>query len=116
MDLDDFDRKLRRDGFRFSESQRTALLELNRHIAEHLEAVNEALRTSNRGVIAQTDATNKRIRNEIKSLRRRHLEELSAGDTPPLVSVAYLASLNAYTRVRDHALNVAETIADELKH
>jgi phosphate:Na+ symporter len=116
VDLDNFDRKLRRDGFRFSEEQRTALLELNQHVAEHLASVNEALRTGNRSVITQTDATNKRIRNEIKSLRRKHLEDLSAGNTPPLVSVAYLASLNAYARVRDHAVNVAETIAEEHKH
>ncbi len=116
VDLDNFDRKLRRDGHRFSESHRADLVQLNQHLTEYLRLVNTAMREQNRNVLTQTDAASKRIRGEIKSLRKKHLEELSAGGTPPVVSVAFLAALNAYTRVRDHATNIAETIAEEIKH
>ncbi len=111
VNLDKFDRKLRRDGFRFTESQRIDLAGLNRHVAEYLAAVHQAFSNNNRNVITSTDASSKRIRDEIKSLRRKHLEELSAGPSPPVVSVAFMAALNAYARVRDHARNIAETIA-----
>ncbi len=113
VNLEKFDRKLRRDGHRFTVEQRTDLAELNRHIAEYLAAVNEALVHSNRSVLTKTDAMFKRARNEIKQLRRKHLEDLSNGSIPPLVSVAFMAALNAYARVRDHSHNIAEVVSGE---
>ncbi len=110
VNLDKFDRKLRRDGFRFTESQRTDLKTLNRHIHTYVTEIHEALVTSNPNVLNSTEASGKRIRDEVKGLRRKHLEELSAGETPPVVNMAFLATLNAYIRVRDHARNIAETI------
>lgn len=111
--LDKLDRKLRRDGFRFTELQRADLAQLNTHIAEYLSVVHQAFTTNNRNVMVSTEAMSKRIRDEIKSLRRKHLKELSVGATPPIVSVAYMAAMNAYVRIRDHTHNVAETIASE---
>ena len=111
--LDKFDRKLRRDGFRFSQSQRADLEQLNRHVAEYVAAVHEGLASDNRNVSTATAPAAKRIRDEVKSLRRKHLEALSADPIEPVVSVAFLAALNAYVRVRDHAQNVAETVAPD---
>ncbi|WP_250927814.1 Na/Pi cotransporter family protein [Aporhodopirellula aestuarii] len=111
--LDKFDRKLRRDGFRFSESQRADLAQLNRHITEYVAAVHEGLANGNRNIAAATGPAVTRIRSEIKSLRRKHLEELSTGPMAPVISVAFLAALNAYNRVRDHSRNIAETISQD---
>jgi phosphate:Na+ symporter len=111
--LDKFDRKLRRDGHRFTEEQRAGLYELNRHIAEYLAVINEALRQGNRHVLTKTEPMAKRIRAEIKRLRRKHLDDLSGGAIAPPVSVAYLAALNAYARVRDHSHNIAEAVSGE---
>lgn len=112
-DLDKFDRKLRRDGHRFSAQQRADFVELNRNIADYLTSVNEALRTGNTNVVTKTHAASKRVRDEVKLLRRKHLEALSEGDIAPLISVACLASLNAFSRVRDHSQNIAEAISGE---
>lgn len=112
-DLDKFDRKLRRGGHRFSAEQRLRLDKLHRHVSEYVEAVNDGLRKNNRNVLTQTDATSKRVRDEIKMLRKKHLDELSSGEFAPVVSVAWLASLNAYARVRDHSQNIAEAVAGE---
>ena len=49
----------------------------------------------------------------LKAQRRKHLDDLSNGDIPPQVSVAYLAALNAYERVRDHSRNIAEVVSGE---
>lgn len=113
VNLDKFDRKLRRDGLRFSESQRAGLVGLNQYVSDYMDAVNEALAQGNTNVLVKTDALGKRIRTEVKNLRRKHLEELSKGNIPPLVTVAFLASLNAYSRVRDHSTNIAESISGE---
>ncbi|MCA9238050.1 MAG: Na/Pi cotransporter family protein, partial [Planctomycetales bacterium] len=112
-DLDKFDRKLRRDGHRFSPEQRSQFAELHKHLTEYLGEVNKALLQKNRNVLKNTEAASARIRQEVKQLRRLHLEDLSHGAMAPVVSVAYLATLNAYSRVLDHAYNIAETIAGE---
>ncbi|MCA9199695.1 MAG: Na/Pi cotransporter family protein [Planctomycetales bacterium] len=109
--LDSFDRKLRRDGFRFTEEQRSDLVALNRHVTDYLRDINVALAKDNRNVLLDTETKAARIRVQIKQLRRKHLEELSNGALSPPVIVAWLAALNAYTRVRDHAQNIAEAIA-----
>ena len=111
--LDKFDRKLRRDNHRFSPEQRADFVKLNRNAADYLKSINEALRTGNTNVVTKTDAASKRVRDEVKLLRRKHLEALSEGNIAPVVSVAYLASLNAFSRVRDHSQNIAEAIAGE---
>ncbi len=111
--LDKFDRKLRRDGYRFTDAQRVDLGNLNRHIAEYVAAIHEALVKQNRNVLTATGSADKRIRDEVKALRRKHLEELSAGPMVPVISVAFLAALNAYSRVRDHAQNIAESISPD---
>ena len=111
--LDEYDRKLRRDGHRFSDSHRASLQELNNHLGEYVTHINQALAQDNRNVLIETSPAAKRIKNEVKQLRRAHLEELSTADIAPLVSVAYLATLTAYSRVLDHSHNIAESISGE---
>ena len=49
----------------------------------------------------------------VRRLRNGHLAEVSATGPAPLVTVIYTDMLNAYRRVKDHALNVAEALAGE---
>ena len=112
-DLDTFDRKLRRDGHRFSHDQRQGLAELNGEVLEQLVAINAAMKKGNKNILVEMTPTAKRIRNHIKQLRGKHLDALSNGGVPPLVNVAYLASLNAYARLLDHIQNIAEAISGE---
>ena len=86
---------------------------MNGHLFEYLTVIDEALRQKNSTVLSKTEPMSKRIRSEIKQLRRKHLEDLSDGSIPPVVCVAYLATLNAYGRVRDHAHNIAEVVSGE---
>lgn len=111
--LEKFDRKLRRDGHRFTPEQRDDLTALNTKTIGYVELVNEGLAKKNVNILAVTAAASKEMRDQIKRLRRKHLEDLSGGGIPPLVTVAFLASLNAYARVRDHSQNIAESISGE---
>jgi phosphate:Na+ symporter len=113
LNLDQFDRKLRRDGHRFTAEQRVDLNELHDHVADYVRHVNLALYQGNRNVLTSTAAASKRVRDEVKQLRRKHLDDLSNGAIAPQVSVAYMAALNAYARVRDHTHNIAESISGE---
>ena len=118
LDLDKFDRKLRQAGERFSEEQRADLVKLNSHVAGYITEVNQALVNENKAVLTKTDPTAKRIRDEIKQLRAKHLDGLSAANADeklsvaPVITVAWLASLNAYSKIREHMHEIAEAIAE----
>ena len=49
----------------------------------------------------------------VKQLRDQFLDQMSQQRLDPQVIVAYTAQLNAYRRVREHLLNVAEALAGE---
>lgn len=108
-----FERKLRRDQLRFTADQSADFALLNRQLFEYLREINTALVQGNRNVVTQTSAVADRFKKEVKRLRRKHLDDLSNGSIPPQVSVAFFATLNAYSRVRDHSHNIAETVAGE---
>lgn len=112
-DLVKFDRKLRQKNERFSNEQRDRLRNLNDFTRKYLFEIYEGLIKGNDSILSDTESVSRRFNSEIKALRRQHLNELSDGSISPAVSVAYLASLNAYSKVRDHAYNVAETISGE---
>ncbi|MDG2408257.1 MAG: Na/Pi cotransporter family protein [Pirellulales bacterium] len=111
--LEKFDHKLHDKELRFTKSQRKDLLELNELLQQHLDMVNDSLKQRNTDVITKLETIGKRIRDLLKTLRRKHLDALSSGDIRPQVSVAYLAALNAYARVRDHSRNIAEAVSGE---
>lgn len=113
VNLDRFDRKLRRDGHRFTEAQREGMTHLNEQLSSFVKKINEALAHRNRSIMVESETAAKRVRREVKRLRQQHLEDLSTGAIAPRVSVAYLAALNAYSRVLDHSVNIAEAICGE---
>lgn len=108
-----FDEKLRKDGLRFTEKHRADLFGLHDEVALYLQEVNQGYRDQNPNILAKLDNAGKRIRRAVKDLREAHLIDLSTVTIPPQVSVAFMSSLNSYARVRDHAQNIAETIAGE---
>ena len=107
------DTKLRKDEQRMPEDLRKQLLTLHDRVASYLLAVDQANHQQNRNILAGLDGDNRQIRNEIKRLRKLLLDKLSAGEISPAVSVAFMGMLNSYTRVRDHAKNIAELISGE---
>jgi phosphate:Na+ symporter len=111
--LDKFDRKLRRESLRFTPNQIEDLSKLNRQLGNYLAEINLAFQQEDRGVLKRTETTSRRIRDQIKQIRRTHLEDLSGGSIAPQVNVAFLAAMNAYGRVHDHIHNVAELISGE---
>ncbi len=113
QDLDKFDRKLRKAGHRFTETQRESLKHLQQQTSIYIGQIHEGLIQANRNTMTQTEQLAKRIRDLIKTSRKQHLEELSHASIAPVISVAFLASLNAFARVQDHSYNIAETISGE---
>lgn len=113
VNIHKFDIRLRRDSQRFTDSQREGIKMINGLATEYLKMVNLALGASDASIITTSEGASKRLRKKIKQLRRDHLSDLSAGTVSPQVCVAYLAVLNAFSRVKDHIDNVAGAISGE---
>lgn len=105
-----FHQKLGQEQLAFTESQLGELHDVHQQVSEYLARINEAVRTSNREVAEQTKNLKRAIGQALKDSRKRHLSELADTSTQPQVTVAFLNTLNAYGRVRDHIADVAETI------
>lgn len=108
-----FQRRLHKDELSFTTTQIEQLKKLHDMVADYVDVVNEAFVQRNPDVSARLDTKGKHIRNEIKSMRGQHLEELSSDGVAPSVGVAFMAALNSYVRVRDHSRNIAEAVAGE---
>ncbi|MCH8830526.1 MAG: Na/Pi cotransporter family protein [Planctomycetes bacterium] len=108
-----FDRKLRKNDLRFAENQLDGLLELHGLVAEYLRSVNQANREQNDAAFVKLEGLSRQVRQTAKRLRKAHLEDLSTATIAPQVSVAFMAALNSYSRVRDHAQNIGEVITGE---
>ena len=113
VNIHKFDVRLRRDEQRFTTTQRSGIKVLNKMSMEYLNLVNQALAANDPGVVTKTESISKRLRKQIKQLRREHLADLSEGTVSPQVCVAYLAVLNAFGRVKDHIENVAGAVSGE---
>lgn len=108
-----FDRRLRKEGLRFTAGQIEKLLELHNLVTEYVATVNTAYKQRNDELSPSLGPLGKTIRKKVKQLRAEYLKDLTDNAVAPSVGVAYLAALNSYVRVRDHSHNIAEVIAGE---
>lgn len=109
-----FDEKLRQGELRFAPKQVEGLVSLCDTIAGFVEEVNRAYCDGNLNVAEEVGSSSKKIRRQIKDLRKAYLEELPQETlVAPQITVAFLNALNGFGRVRDHAMVVAETISGE---
>ena len=49
----------------------------------------------------------------MKEYRKNHLERVGTEHTSPLESLTITDILNAYRRIKDHALNIAEVLSGD---
>ena len=108
-----FDEKLRKTELHYTESQITDLLSLHASVTEYVSAVTQAYRDTNVNAAAGCVPLGKKIRQQVKEVRRNHLEDLTAESVQPQITVAFLNALNAFDRVRDHAQNILQVVTGE---
>ena len=105
--------KLRKDECTISDIQRAELLDLHDHVMSYITLINDAVQSDKRDVIAKARTQGDGITHLMKEYRGNHMERLSKKESTPLESLAITDMLNAYRRIKDHALNIAEVVAGE---
>ena len=65
-----------------------------------------------RVVLPSAETQGKSITKFAKELREAHLNRLANEKIDPVENMSFMAILNGYRKIKDHALNIAETIAN----
>jgi phosphate:Na+ symporter len=105
--------KLRQSGQKMSPEGLAAIIDLHDNVAEYLGLIDEATKNADANVLMLAESDGKSITELMKRYRTEHLARVSAGMASPLKSLIYTDVLNAYRRIKDHGLNIAEVLAGE---
>ena len=89
------------------------ILKLHDSVADYIIMINRALKVHDGDVLVTARSRGNDITHLMKDCRTRHLERVGTGAATPLKSLIYTDILNAYRRIKDHALNIAEVLGGE---
>jgi len=105
--------KLEHSGLRFAEEDQAKLLRLHDMVADYLAMVNRGYEQRQPEVVTKAHSQGTAITHQVKELRSEFLAKMSEEKVDPQIVLAYNGQLNAYRRVREHVVNVAEALAGE---
>ncbi len=106
-------RKLTTQNIHVSDDGRRDLLELHDQVAKYVKFVNDAVEARNTDILEQAHAEATYIDKMMKAHRRSHMTRFQDQESHPLSELVFPDMLNAYRRMKDHALNIAEALAGE---
>ncbi|MCP5023000.1 MAG: Na/Pi cotransporter family protein [bacterium] len=102
--------RLEENELSFSEAQTKGLLELHDKVATYVRMVSAGFDSRKTSNLARAVSDSESITHLVKNMRNDHLESLSQNRVDPTLSMGYSTVLNGYRKVKDHALNVAESL------
>jgi phosphate:Na+ symporter len=105
--------KIRKSGLKISEEGKREILDLHNHVSDYVDLINDSVREDNAAILSKALARGDAITHLVKEYRSTHLGRVETGHTLPLKSLIFTDMLSAYRRIKDHALNIAETLAGE---
>jgi len=86
---------------------------LHDSVSNYVNMINEAVANDDADILLKACSKGQDITALMKECRTKHLERVGTILTTPLKSLIYTDMLNAYRRIKDHALNIAEVLAGE---
>ena len=105
--------KMRQTGQQMSDEGLREIIELHDNVADYIKFINTAVSQENEEILSQAQTKGQAITFLMKETRSKHISRVGTGHTTPLKSLIYTDMLNAYRRIKDHALNIAEVLAGE---
>ena len=105
--------KGKKTGVRFTEEGWKDMLSLHEKTFEYISLINSCVRDERSEGLTKARVGGDAITYEMKEARDKHLDRLAHKQTDPLASLIFIDMLNAYRRVKDHGLNIAEAVAGE---
>lgn len=105
--------KMRKSNLQMSRQARDKILELHQQTTDYVEFVTEAVEKDDTNIMPRANTMGDSITHYIKQRRDEHLREVGTVNTTALKSLIYCDILTSYRRIKDHTLNIAETLVGE---
>jgi phosphate:Na+ symporter len=105
--------KLHNSGKKMSPKGLESILDLHDNVTQYVKLIYEATKAANPNILIPAETNGKTITELMKRYRTEHLGRVTEGVVHPLKSLIYTDMLNAYRRIKDHGLNIAEVLAGE---
>jgi phosphate:Na+ symporter len=97
----------------FTVGGRNDLLALHDKVDEYLRLISDGVATRRVEVLSKARIQGESIDVLVKESRKRHLAQVGNESANPRSTLIFTDMLNAYRRVKDHVLNIAEALAGE---
>lgn len=97
----------------FPEEENEEIKKLHSAVENYMELVSKAYEDDYNDVISKAHSRGDAITHMVREMRSKHLTRVAKEITDPLISVLYVDTLNAYRKIKDHILNMAEAMAGE---
>jgi phosphate:Na+ symporter len=82
-------------------------------VTNYILLINGGMRNNNMDIVTKARTLGDEITFLMKEYRSNHLERVGTEHNSPMESLAITDILNAYRRIKDHALNIAEVVSGE---
>ncbi len=95
------------------DEDRKDLLILHDQTADYLHMINQEVKEGNTYILSKAKSRAETLTHTMKDARQAHLRRIEEKHTSPLVSLIVVDMLQAYRKINNHLLNIAEALAGE---
>jgi phosphate:Na+ symporter len=92
---------------------RESILALHDRVAEYLQMIGQALEAEDRDIMSRARSEGHIIVSQFKQARNAHLARIDREHVTAAHTLIITDILQCYRKIKDHALNIAETVAGE---
>ncbi len=105
--------RLKNAGQNLSSEAQSEILQLHDMVTSYFNLVNGANLERHPEIIAKAHPQSQAITHKFRDFRSNHLTRITESKMDPLLGMIYTDMINAYRRMKDHILNIAEALAGE---
>jgi len=104
-------KKLNENDILLNNKKKESLEQIHTRVVEFFEYVNTAYENGNKEILVEAMQKSADIKDLYKKARKEHMERVAEHKMPAMLSTAYMDILNHYRRIKDHMVNVVETLS-----
>ncbi len=105
--------KLQKNNMTISEIDRKNISHLHQLVSDYIMLINDGVESNRPEILSKANSQGETITQLMKDYRQAHLETVGTEQDSAYKNLIVTDILNAYRRIKDHALNIAEALAGE---
>lgn len=104
-------KKLNDNDIILNNSKKETLEQLHTRVEEFFDYVHKAYNNGSKDILVDAMQKSAEIKELYKKARKEHMDRVGENKMPAMLSTSYMDILNHYRRIKDHMVNVVETLS-----